>query len=698
MATYTSTKGSPGSFKRFVSSVAQTVKSVFTPKSEKASYDLGTSTSSGSGQYSGGTATSKATTPSSSSTSRSSGGGGSSGSTTSTPIKDTSGNLVGVDTGTKSIAANSKQKDLDKNLNKKANQTRPMIDERTGKPYGVVSPLEKPEGLLERGRYELSNTRSKIYTKSSRDTGEKPIAEFGRQAAAFGVGVGVSVLYLGLFAKSIITKPKETVKNIPSGIKGSYEYIRSGELSNTLYNEPGYATGIIAGNIVVAKGTGKIISVTSDEASIIKTKISPTYRPVIKSQTGRAISNIPAEAGGEFQIPFAGQVKSISEPLSVQVKLAGEEVRAVSASRNLFSPIKKEVVVNKPLIPGSTSELERSFFADPRGRVRISRLDVFTKEEATIVDILSGDITFKKSKPQIIVFENTKVSEFPRSLKDVESSLISGKQLTQSQAARLEKFQLTPTGEFKPIGFLSKEPEITISPNEIIFKKSNLGSTIIEGKRVQIISADISQPTPTTYNLLEKFKEGKITAPETKILRRNLLSETGFDLKSYYVSSEKYISAPSLGLRSTILLKKYSEFYSGKGSLFKQLSLISPRQQYQRSEYYSRIPSPKIPSPVSPSQTSPVSTYSRYSPKALYPPSPIITVNFAMMSSKIQIRRFTQYKQSIKLNPQLFPQPKKYQPTFAAAALNIRSAKIPKAYSAGAGALIQRPIISRRKI
>lgn len=593
----------------------------------------------------------------------------------------------------------------------KSTESSTQIDPRTGRPYGVVSAVQQPTGLLEKGQAAISNERSRLQTQAARDLGNNPFSEFKRNVAGFGLGLGEVVIGTGLFAKALITKPLQTAKSTVTGLYGAGKKVVTGEgfpeLGRTLRNEPGYATGIVVGNIALAKGTGEVGSLASKGISNVATRASPSFARL----TGGAIKDVSSasEVGSTFDIPIAGSVKSIGEPLSSQVRIAGTEVRAVSAARDLFTPLKSEIVVNKPLIPGSTSELERSFFADPRGRVRVSRLDVLPTEKASFLDVVSGDITFKRSKPQIVVVEQAKVAQFPAALKDVESALKSGKTLTSSQASRLEQFQLTPTGEFKPVGFLSREPEITLAPGEVLSKKSKLGVTLIEGRRVQIVGAEIGQPSQATAELLGKFRQRTITAPETKLLRGNLYRETGFDLNNYVFSSRNYVSAPSLAIKtSSLFLRgafssiKYPGVNSGRGSLLRQLSLKSPGSSSPQSGFSPFIiPRPRSPSPRSPGSSSPVYG-SASSPQASpivttpSPVSPITTINLGSIT-KVSLKKFTQFKQSAKISPQLLPQPKKYQPTLAAAALNIKSPKIPKAYAAGAGALIQRPLVTGRR-
>ncbi len=259
--------------------------------------------------------------------------------------------------------------------------------------------------------------------------------------------------------------------------------------------------------------------------------------------------------GGKSTVTIVGRVR---EPLKKQVRIAEKTVTAVSAQADkIINLIKTKRVVRKPIpdeanlpkrikvllkkfdqgkinkkelirLQSEVPLLERSFFADPRGRLRPSRFGRKQKE-ASLLDILSGDFTFRAPKPQALVFSNVKVQKFPKSLKDVEDALKSGKTLTTSQGKRLLAFQLKKSGKFKPVGALSREPEITLAPGEIIKRVKRVGTIkLSDGRLVPIIQAKVVKATATTKKLQSKAKAGKITTKELKILERRLTKESGF--------------------------------------------------------------------------------------------------------------------------------------------------------------------------
>ncbi|GAH07301.1 unnamed protein product, partial [marine sediment metagenome] len=190
--------------------------------------------------------------------------------------------------------------------------------------------------------------------------------------------------------------------------------------------------------------------------------------------------------------------------------------------------------------------LERSFFADPEGVVRKRFLRLGTEKEASLLDTLAGDVTFKTSKPQILIFKDIKVQAFPKTkiFKSITKKLETGKVLTQKESGALVKFQLKQTGKFKPLGFQTTEMEITLAPGEIVRKGKTVAHALINGKRVPIVTAKVVKAKPLTKKLLGKAGKGKITAKELKTLRKNLKKETRFTTSI----SDSRISKPRLPL------------------------------------------------------------------------------------------------------------------------------------------------------
>ncbi len=359
--------------------------------------------------------------------------------------------------------------------------------------------------------------------------------------------------------KFLVKNPKE-IKNIPSGAKQAL--IKEGkETGRLLLISPSAGFVKIGTEIYTFKGTGKAISLTGKVSGKAITRISPKFKKIKNSEI-----IIPSKQPGKaISLKISGPVSKIKTSLREQAELAGKQTLAVSAQADrLVNFIKTKRVVRKPIpneellkpvtrkllskfdegkiskkqlidldnrirteTRGGGSLLERSFFASPKGKLRISRLGQESKD-ASLLDILKGDFTFRTQKPQILIFEDIKVQKFPKELKTVEKKLKTGKALTKLETQKLLKFQLKGSGKFKPIGALSKEPEITLSPREIIKKGKVVAVTIINGKRVPIVRATVIKSKPETKKLLKKANEGKIKTSELKKLRKNLRKETGF--------------------------------------------------------------------------------------------------------------------------------------------------------------------------
>lgn len=310
------------------------------------------------------------------------------------------------------------------------------------------------------------------------------------------LGLGASIISSAQFGTQLFKRPVETTKEVGKGTFREAKTFFTTGTSPTLARgvavarqEPLFATGFLAGEAITAKGVGLAGKAGAKVVRVGATRVSPRFVPVTDDvlKVGTTV--------GETEIKVAGGVASTAEPLRTQAQLAGKEVTAVSAQRGLFGRFTKEIVVDKPLPTPTSPELERSFFADPRGRVRTSRLGIEERPEAGLKDILAGDVSIRREKPQILVFPEQKVAQFPSRLKGVEAKLKAGKTLTAVEEAELLKFQLEPSGEFKPVGFLSRESEITAAPKEVIARERRIGTTLIKGEPVEIIEARLRKGT-----------------------------------------------------------------------------------------------------------------------------------------------------------------------------------------------------------
>lgn len=420
-----------------------------------------------------------------------------------------------------------------------------------GDVIGTISPIEEPKGIIGKLRRKVDLARARITTKRERE-GQFGVGSLG----GLGVGLGLSAVSSLEFGKEFITSPIETTKSTFKGIGTEFKTIftegRSPILESafqTSFREPDIASGFIIGEILQAKALTKATALGRTGVEKVQVKLGGKGATI-----GDDFIKVTSTSGDDLVIKKGGSVSSLSEPLETQAKLAGTETTAVSASTGFFDDLKSTLTgqkkVDKPLISPTDSPLERSFFADPRGRFRPSRLGL-GGDEAKLSDLLfssPSDVTFRRTKPQVLVFPDTKIANLPD---DIGKTLGSGGTLTRSQEKRLLKFQLEPTGEFKPIGFLSKEPEITLAPGEFVKKEGTVGRVFFGGRKVDIIEAGIKKS--------DDFSSTKINTPKLDNLKKNLLTTT-----SSPSSNRIFISPTSTSISSGRLSKP---FYSSKVSL-----------------------------------------------------------------------------------------------------------------------------------
>lgn len=388
------------------------------------------------------------------------------------------------------------------------------------------------------------------------------------------VDFGRDITDLPETALRIIRNPK-ALKQLPKAIKEQGKQI--GELIRV---SPGEAFVKIGGEILLLKGTGSALNKVGKLSSSQLTKLSKSY--VGEAKLGKTLK-IPLKGGEEVKLKVVGKIPK--ETLPEQISKAGKTIPTAISSQadRLLNILKDTKLLRKP-IPGEsafTKEtknllakfdagkitkkelikldeaikqqgakglLERSFFADPTGKIRPSRLGVTKENVAKFLDYVSGDITFKKAKPQILLFRNVKVAELPKSLKSLGTKLKKGVALTKSETEKLLKFQLEKSGKFKPLGFVSGESEITLAPGEILKKIKKVGTTIVNGKRVPIVQAEVFKPTGELKSLISKFKANKLTTSQIKKLDNLLKKKTklNYGLSSLPSKTAKYVDVKKI--------------------------------------------------------------------------------------------------------------------------------------------------------
>lgn len=321
-----------------------------------------------------------------------------------------------------------------------------------------------------------------------------------------GLGVAVSVGKGVLFAKSLAISPKETSKGIAKSFYGfaknpitvTQKAIK--EATATLKQDPLYFVGRVGGEVVVLKGTGQAIKLAGKGIEVGRTITSPKYI------SAKDLSVLPK-----------GSLKKISIPAKELAKLQGKEINIASAQTSFFKPFTKEV------------KLERPLFFDPFGRVRQSRF-IDTTREAGLRDILKGDFTLKKGKPQILYGQSLKVEKLPSTL---QKPILTGKVLTAKQQKEFKSFVGKPTGLLKPVPkYPSTEPEVIYTAGEKVVRGKTFGVTLIENRRVPIIETYAKEkPISSSIRDLE--------------IRKKVFSEPKYLSKSIQQKIVKNVSSTS---------------------------------------------------------------------------------------------------------------------------------------------------------
>ena len=436
------------------------------------------------------------------------------------------------------------------------------IVRRTREAIRVPEELKVGEGkVLADIEKKATELRQKRLRGKADVKGELELA--GLTVAGTIIGAGIAITQLPKLPAAIASTLKRYVKD-PKSIKEIPEAIGRGgaEFGYLAKISPTEAIVKIGSEYLVMKGVGKTLKVVGSLTSKAATKVSSGLKGIKVTkraifiphlQKGKALTIKVSQKLGRGRIPdqlkFAGKrttavsaqadrlVNFIKTRKIVRKPIRGEE-KLTKATKKLLKKFDDRKITSKELIQldrriaveAKKGLLERSFFADPEGVVRKRFLRLGTEKEASLLDTLAGDVTFKTTKPQILIFKDVKVQAFPKTkiFKSITQKLKTGKVLTQKEAGKLLEFQLKKTGKFKPLGFQTSEMEITLAPGEIIKKHKTIAHVLIDKKRVAIVHAKVVKAKPITKKLLVKADKGKLTAPELKTLRKNLKKETGF--------------------------------------------------------------------------------------------------------------------------------------------------------------------------
>ncbi len=203
-----------------------------------------------------------------------------------------------------------------------------------------------------------------------------------------------------------------------------------------------------------------------------------------RGKRGKVLTDIETLTGGKVDIKAAAKSPLVRGAFGFtrkeQAKFIGVRGTVATSARDLFKPFKPKVVVGEGGLFASPPELRTKIAV-----TRVSRLALGSRE-ATLTDILAGDITFKRAKPQIILFPDVEIGK-----------------------------------EFKPFGLPSSELEVLLRPGAVIKKQKKIAVTLIEGERVPIITAKVLKQVKPPGKAMAPIR--RITGKATRdIIEREL--------------------------------------------------------------------------------------------------------------------------------------------------------------------------------
>lgn len=173
----------------------------------------------------------------------------------------------------------------------------------------------------------------------------------------------------------------------------------------------------------------------------------------------------------------------------------------------------------KGVQPKGIDLLERSTYFDPERLLRSSRLAVDSAKEGRFRDLLRPILKNKRTRGNLrggrdafeakaklfagrtakpnILFVEEMIEVFPKTkaMQKIKRKLKANKPLNKDELARLTNFQVTPSGQLKPIGSTTFaggiEREVTAAAGDIIKFKKKIATLSYKGKRIPIYEVKI---------------------------------------------------------------------------------------------------------------------------------------------------------------------------------------------------------------
>ncbi len=425
----------------------------------------------------------------------------------------------------------------------------------------------------ERAKKEFARTATPAQVRAAKKAEEKFIfkepgftTEETREEAARAVfstspflvgGFVTASLLVGSAAESFFTKAgRKELDQLEASLKGKEVFggrVKIGDRTAFFLSRGAPGLEAVLGGLGIAP---KVIT----GVGLAATRFSPKFKPVTELGPGvRGLKGIKGQ-GEVFDLPFAGTVKKIAEPVNVQLALEGKTVRGVSAQTGFLKPFQGEKGLSRP------------FFVDPRGRLRVSRIVGTDAKEASFIDLVRGRAALLPGRSQGFVFQEAIIAKFPNRLRPIVNKLKNKQTLTTEENKALNEFIFeTPTGKFKPLGFLSTEPEIIASTGEIIRKQQLLARTIVEGKPVDVIGAQLGRASPELRALLKKKSLSKA---ELKRAATLLSKESGLS-RSTILQSKPFFNLSRLSRPGAIVSRVRATRLLVSGKVFTK-KVVSP--------------------------------------------------------------------------------------------------------------------------
>ena len=302
---------------------------------------------------------------------------------------------------------------------------------------------------------------------------------------------------------------------------------------------------------VIEKKTGKVIAdvdplkfVEEGLATRFKTTkvagiefIDPQARLIAKARQlargktkgGKVAKDITALTGGKVRLDTPLTRGAFEFTPTEKSVLLGKRGPVTTSARDFFKILQgDEIIIGK-----------EGLFATPfdpktlEAQTRITRLGL-EQRRASLIDILTGDFTFKRQKPQIIVFPEQKIGK---------------------------GFKITP----------GKELQVLAAGGTIVRKQGKLGTTIVSKKVIPIFEADIGRASKGLERLTKQARTGKISTAGKRELKRLLVKETGFDV------SRAVVTKPLVGITDIL-----TDVFGGVTRAVRVTRKVSPTKRVSR--------------------------------------------------------------------------------------------------------------------